>query len=43
MAKMFHRDDGASVIYYITTAPVNFNSALLKAAMSNLKPKSVSN
>ena len=37
MAEMFHRDDGAFVIYYITTAPVNFDSALLKGCCEQFK------
>ena len=34
---MFHRDVGASAIYYITTAPVNFNSAFLRGCYEQFK------
>ena len=34
---MFHRDVGAFAIYYITTAPANFNSAFLRGCYEQFK------
>ena len=41
MAKMFHKDVCASAIYYITTAPANFNSAFLGGCYEQFKTQKV--